>query len=439
MNKKSFDHKNSAFAIRHSPFATRHSAFGIHHTSVWHSVEEHLKIAAKGTSQNSMNTISISRRNFARLLGAGAAAAVARPVLSLAGPPPGPSPAVSSSAATAIVRLSSNENPYGPSPKALKAMTDAFGLACRYPDDSAELLIEALAKHNGVSPDQILLGDGSGEILKLSATAFTGPLANGKNGTGGRGKLIVADPTFEAILAHAKISGAETVKVPLTASFSHDLPKMSAAAKEGLIYICNPNNPTASITPKSELTAFIAKAPRQTIILVDEAYHHYADGPDYESVIPLIKDNANLIVARTFSKIYGMAGLRCGYCIGQREAIERMRPHQPWDSVNVMALVAATASLNDPDQVANGRRLNSEARTFVIGELDKMGYKQIPSQANFIMFNINRPVVPVIQALKQRNVSVGRLFPSLPNHMRLTIGKKTEMEAFLSAFRQVMA
>jgi histidinol-phosphate aminotransferase len=152
----------------------------------------------------------------------------------------------------------------------------------------------------------------------------------------------------------------------------------------------------------------------------------------------LIKDNPNLIVARTFSKIYGMAGLRCGYCIAQHDMIERMRPHQSWDSINLMALVAATASLDDPDQVTSGRRLNSEAKGFVIGELDKMGYKQIPSQANFIMFNVNRPVVPVIQALKQRNVHVGRLFPALPNHMRLTIGKKTEMEAFLSAFRQVM-
>jgi histidinol-phosphate aminotransferase len=385
-----------------------------------------------------MNTISISRRNFARLLGAGAAAAVARPVLSLAASPPGQSPA--GPAATAgIVRLSSNENPYGPSPKALKAMSDAFGLACRYPDDHAELLIEALAKLNGVNRDQILLGDGSGEILKIAADTFTGPTANGRNGSDGRGKLIVADPTFEAILAHAKVNGAEIVKVPLTASFSHDLPKMGAAAKEGLIYICNPNNPTASITPKSELNAFIAKAPRQTMILVDEAYHHYADSPDYESVIPLVKDTASLIVARTFSKIYGMAGLRCGYCVAQREMIERMRPHQSWDSVNIMALTAAIASLNDPDQVTNGRRLNSEAKAFVIGELDKMGYKQIPSQANFIMFNVNRPVVPVIQALKQRNVQVGRLFPALPNHMRLTIGKKAEMEAFLAALRVVTA
>jgi histidinol-phosphate aminotransferase len=387
-----------------------------------------------------MNTISISRRNFARLLGAGAAAAVVRPALSFAGPPPDASPtAPAPASAGTVVRLSSNENPYGPSPKALKAMTDAFGLSCRYPDDTAELLVEALAKLNGVNRDQILLGDGSGEILKVCAETFTGPTAGGRNGSGGRGKLVVADPTFEAILAHAKVYGADTVKVPLTLTFSHDLPKMAIAAREGLIYICNPNNPTASITPKSELSAFIAKAPRQTMILVDEAYHHYADSPDYESMIPLIKDNPNLIVARTFSKIYGMAGLRCGYCVAQREVIERMRPHQSWDSVNLMALAAATASLNDPDQVENGRRLNSEAKAFVISELNKMDYEQIPSQANFIMFNVKGPVVPLIQALKQRNVQVGRLFPALPNHMRLTIGKKTEMEAFLSAFRQVVA
>jgi histidinol-phosphate aminotransferase len=173
------------------------------------------------------------------------------------------------------------------------------------------------------------------------------------------------------------------------------------------------------------------------MILVDEAYYHYADSPDYESVIPLIKDYPNLMVARTFSKVYGMAGLRCGYCVAQPEAIERMRAQQPWDSVNIMALVAAVASLNDADQVANGRRLNSEARALVTGELEAMGYKQIPSQANFIMFDVKRPVLPLIQALKQRNVQVGRLFPTMPNYMRLTIGKKTEMEAFLSTFRQV--
>ena len=371
-----------------------------------------------------MSTISISRRKFAQLLGAGAACGIVKPAFSLAVEP------ALRSTSTSAVRLSSNENPYGPSPKAFKAMADAFDLACRYPDEQNDLLIDALAKLNGVNHDQILLGDGSSEILQLCADTFTGPT---------RGKLVAADPTFEAILNNAGINGAEIVKVPLTSSFSHDLPKMSAAAKEGLIYICNPNNPTASITPKNEVREFIAKAPRQTMILVDEAYFHYADSPDYESVIPLIKDHPNLIVARTFSKIYGMAGLRCGYCVAQKETIERMRPHQMWDSVNIMALAAAIANLNDPDQVANGQRLISEAKAFVTGELDKMGYKQIPSQANFIMIDMKRPVVPLIQALKQRNVQVGRLFPAVPNHMRVTIGKKSEMESFLSAFRQVAA
>ena len=378
-----------------------------------------------------MTNMTISRRKFAQLLGAGAVCAVAKPALSSpsAAEPVGQSP-VGSVAAATVVRLSSNENPYGPSPTALKAMNDAFGLSCRYPDEHNDELIDALAKLNGVRRDQILLGDGSGEILKLCADTFTGPKL---------GKLVAADPTFEAILNHAKVNGAEVVKVSLTPSFSHDLPKMEKAAKEGLVYICNPNNPTASITPKNELREFIARAPRRTMILVDEAYYHYADSPDYESVVPLIKDYPNLIVARTFSKVYGMAGLRCGYGLAQRETIERMRPHQPWDSVNIMALAAAVASLNDPDQVANGCRLNSEARAFVTSELNAMGYKQIPSQANFIMIDVKRPVPPLIEAMKQRSVQVGRLFPALPNHMRVTIGKKTEMETFLSAFRQVTA
>jgi histidinol-phosphate aminotransferase len=347
---------------------------------------------------------------------------VARPALSFAASP-------SDAPITGVVRLSSNENPYGPSAKALKAIPEAFEFACRYPDDHADLLIEALAKNDNVTPDQILLGAGSGEILKICATTFTGKEA---------GKMVVADPTFEAIAGHASRCGAKVVKIPLTASFTHDLPRMAAAAKDGLICVCNPNNPTASITPKAQLREFIEKLPPQTTILVDEAYHHFVDSPDYESVIPLIKDHPNLIVARTFSKIYGMAGMRCGYGIAQAQAIERMRPQQLSDSVNIMALVAATASLTDPEQITNGRRLNNEARSFVSHELEGMNYKIIPSQANFIMFDLKRPVVPVIKALKERKVQVGRLFPALSNHMRLTIGKKSEMEAFLTAFRAVM-
>jgi len=374
-----------------------------------------------------MNTISVSRRKFAQLLGAGAAAALVRPPLSFAKLTQ-PS-ATSSTAGGTIVRLSANENPYGPSPNALKAMTNSFGLSCRYPDEHNNVLIDKVAKLNGVDHEQILLGDGSGEILKLCAETFTGK----EHGT-----LIAADPTFEAILNNAKANGAEVIKVPLNSTFAHDLPKMHAATKSGLIYICNPNNPTASITPKDELRDFIAKTPRETMILVDEAYFHYADSPDYESVIPLVKEHPNLVVSRTFSKIYGMAGLRCGYCVAQKEAIDRMRSNQMWDSVNIMALAAASASLDDTEQVPNGQRLNSETKTFVISELQRMGHKTIPSQANFIMFDCKKPVVPLIKTLKERSVHVGRLFPALPNHMRLTIGKKSEMEIFLETFRELM-
>ena len=395
---------------------------------------------------------SLDRRRFAKLIGVGAAYALARPQLSFAKSVTGE--VARGPSVAGVVRLSSNENPYGPSPMALKAMTDSFSLAWRYPDEHTDMLVEILAKINRVNRDQILLGDGSGEILKLCAAAFTGPLAARSeravtlarptrgaalNFKPGRGKLIVADPTFEAIINHAGVNGAEVVKVPLGSTFAHDTAGMLGAAVEGLIYICNPNNPTASITPKDELRTFIEKCPRDTMVLVDEAYHHYAEGPEYESVIPLIKTHSNLIVARTFSKIYGMAGLRCGYCIAQPEVVQRMRPHQTWDSVNIMALAAAIASLNDPDQVNNGRRLNRETKDFLASELAKIGLKYIPSEANFVMIDVKRPVFPMIGALRQRGVQVGRLFPALPNYMRVTVGKRSEMETFLEVFRSIIA
>jgi histidinol-phosphate aminotransferase len=371
-----------------------------------------------------MNNVSISRRRFAQLLGIGAAVAATPPRLGSFGAVP------VESAATDVVRLSANENPYGPSKAALQAMTDSFGEANRYPGALNDDLIHALAQLNGVPAEQILLGDGSSEILQLCAVAFTGPK---------HGRLIVADPTFEAIAKLAAANGAEVVSVPLTPAWAHDLPKMRAAAKGGLVYICNPNNPTASITPKGELREFIEKTPADTMILIDEAYCHFADSADFETVVPLVKDHPNLIVARTFSKIYGMAGLRCGYCVAQKPTVARMQAQESWDSVNVMALAAAIASLKDEAQVTNGRQLNSEAKAFTLRELDSLGYKSIPSQANFIMVDVKKPVPPLIAGMRQQKVQVGRLFPALPNYMRVTIGTRTEMEAFVHAFREVVA
>src|SRR5947209_14927325 len=254
----------------------------------------------------------LSRRGFTRMLGAGAALAALRPPLRLGAraqrQPVARAARNGARAAAPVVRLSSNENPYGPSPAALRAMTEAFGLAWRYPDEHQDALVAELSRLHGVGGDQILLGDGSSEILKLAAAAFTGP---------GRG-LVVADPTFEAVAHYARTGHAEVTAVRLTPDYRHDLSKMlGAAGSAGLVYVCNPNNPTASLTPKGEVHAFLSKVPRETFVLVDEAYYHYVESGDYESVIPLVQDYPNLIVARTFSKVYGMAGLRCGYCVAQ--------------------------------------------------------------------------------------------------------------------------
>jgi histidinol-phosphate aminotransferase len=238
-------------------------------------------------------------------------------------------------------------------------------------------------------------------------------------------------------VGHSKASGAEAVKVKLNATYAHDLPKMLAVPAAGLHYVCNPNNPTASITPKAELRAYLAKVPRETMVLVDEAYHHFVESADYQSVIPLVKDYPNLIVARTFSKVYGMAGLRCGYCVAQPDKIELMRTQQSWDSISIMAIVAALASLGDNAQVENGRKNNSDVRKYVCDELDKLKFTYVPSQANFMMIDMRREVKPLIAAFKDRKVQVGRVFPPLPNHMRVTIGTKPQMERFLTVFKEL--
>ncbi len=386
-------------------------------------------------------TPALSRRGFAKVFGAGAAYAALWPSAIIgranrahsSATPQAWSvgePRATVRAAGSVVRLSSNENPYGPSPDALKAMADAFKLSCRYPDEYADKLGDEIGRLHGVSSSQILLGDGSGEILKLCAAAFTSR----------EKKLVLANPTFEALAHHAATNGAQVAKIDLTSDYSHDLPRMLAAANDaGLIYVCNPNNPTASITPKRDVRNFLAQVPRQTMVLVDEAYHHYVESSDYESVIPLVQDNPNLIVARTFSKIYGMAGLRCGYCVTRSENIWRMRSHQVFDSVNILALVAAMASLKDSGHVTQGRRNNTEVRSYVCAELDKLGFRYIPSHANFMMIDLRREARPVIGSMRGRGVEVGRLFPPLTNFMRVTIGTKLEMQTFVSAFREVMA
>ena len=362
----------------------------------------------------------LSRRAFAQLLGTGAAAAALRPRLVYAAPQNG--------RANGIVRLSANENPYGPSPAAVAAMRDAFGESSRYPDGEIELLTADVAKLHGVGTDCVILGDGSSEILKLVAATCTSPSR----------KLVMASPTFEAIAHHAKTTGAEIVNVPLDAAYAHDVEKMGAVADAGAIYICNPNNPTGTITTAAALRSFIESSNPSTVILVDEAYHHYASSPNYESVIPMVKTRPNLIVARTFSKIYGMAGLRAGYAVAQPDVIKKLDAQKAWDTMNLMALVAARASLADAAHVAEGRKRNADTKRELVARLDRLGYKVVPSETNFVMIDLRREVKPVIGALRERRVQVGRLFPAMPHHLRVTIGTPEEMDRFLDAFSGVI-
>jgi histidinol-phosphate aminotransferase len=248
----------------------------------------------------------------------------------------------------------------------------------------------------------------------------------------------MADPTFEAVARYARAVGAEVVKVPLTREQRHDLGKMLPAGA-GLVYLCNPNNPTASLTPAAEVRAFLGRVPAGTAVLVDEAYAHYVESPDWESVIPRVNDSPNLIVARTFSKVYGMAGLRCGYAIAQPATIRRLQEQQAFDSLSIMALAAARASLADAGHVEASRNHNRETRAFVRSQLEAMGYPPIPSETNFLMADLRRDVGPVIAALKKQGVEVGRKFPAMPTHLRVTVGTRPQMEAFLAAFKTVMA
>jgi len=364
------------------------------------------------------HTHALSRRTFTRIAGGGMAGAALRPLLA----------ATPARAAGGIVRLSANENPYGPSPAALQAMREALPLVWRYPDETVQELAADLAAMHGVAKDWFVVGDGSSEILKLAASAFTDA----------HRKLVMADPTFEAIGKHAQVLGAEVVSIPLDRAYGHDLDRMSVPGA-GLVYLCNPNNPTGSITPKAKVRAFLDSLPRSTAVLVDEAYHHYVDSPDYESVIPLVKTHPNLIVARTFSKIYGMAGLRLGYAVAQPDAVKKLVAHAAWDSVNALAVAAGRASLKDTAYAAEGQRRNRATRAQLAGDLARLGYEVIPSHANFMMIQTRKDVRPILAALQDRGIQVGRLFPALPQHLRVTIGTPAQMKRFLDAFAAAMA
>jgi histidinol-phosphate aminotransferase len=371
-------------------------------------------------------TTAMTRRRFAGALGtavAGAALLDTRLARSAA------EASVLPAAPGEPVRLNANENPFGPSPGAIEAMERSWRVASRYPDSSHDELARAIAAHHGVGTERVVLGCGSSEILEMADMAFLGP---GKT-------AVVAEPSFEAVLSYAGVIRFESVKVPLTADFRHDLPRMAAAcdARTGLVYVCNPNNPTGTVVSGEEVAAFLARVPASAVILVDEAYHHFVESPRYRSAVDLIGRAPNLVVARTFSKIYGMAGMRVGYAVGSEANIEAMRGYASWSSVNCAGLSGALASLADRDHVAGQRRRFSDMRRWICGELEKEGRRVIPSETNFFMTDVGGDVTPVIQAFRARKILVGRRFPSMPTWLRVSIGKREEMETFLTALREI--
>ncbi|MBI3661429.1 MAG: histidinol-phosphate transaminase [Acidobacteria bacterium] len=329
-----------------------------------------------------------------------------------------------------VVQLNSNENPYGPSEKARAAMTRSQAVAARYPDAFETQMAEEIAKLHGVPAENVVLGCGSGEILRMADMAF---LAPGKN-------VVVAEPTFEAVLGYARVTRAEAVKVPLTADFRHDLPAMAAAcnANTGLVYVCNPNNPTGTIVTRDELAAFIDRAPKSATLLIDEAYHHFVEDPKYASAFDWMGKAPNVVVVRTFSKIYGMAGMRLGYAVGTKENIAAMRAHVIWSNANAAVLEAALASLADANHVPRYRKLMNDTRRWLCSELKKDGRRYIPSEANFVMIDAGGDVKPVIEAFRKRNILVGRKFPSMENWLRISIGTQKEMEAFVAGLREIV-
>lgn len=329
------------------------------------------------------------------------------------------------------VQLNSNENPYGPSPGALEAMQRALGsVAARYPDASEEACTAAIARHHGVAAEQVILGCGSGEILRMADLAT---LAADKT-------VVCADPSFEAVLMYARVTKAKARRVPLDDQHRHDLVGLAKAcdARTGLVYVCNPNNPTGTLVGADDLARFLSRVPKHVTVLVDEAYHHFVESPLHRSAAELLPRHGNLLVVRTFSKIYGLAGLRLGYALGAPALIEGLRTHAFASNANAAALAGALASLEDVEHVARTRQRLNDTRRALCRELERDGRRYMPSETNFVMIHVGRDVAPVIEALRLRKVLVGRRFPSLAEWLRVSIGTDADMAAFLRVFRELV-
>jgi len=364
-----------------------------------------------------------SRRSFLQVSAAAAAVAagyriVTEPMLAHAGSIPYPKDAV---------LINANENPLGPCGVACDAVNSVASQGGRYSDWMTGDLIKTFAAAEGLKPEYVRAFPGSSGPLHYSVLAFTSPARS----------YVTADPGYEAGAHAAKASGARVVKVPLTKTYAHDVKAMLAAAPDaGMFYICTPNNPTGTLTSHADIELLLANKPKDSILLVDEAYIHFSDA---SSALDLVKADKDLIVLRTFSKIYGMAGLRCGFGIARPDLLEKMTAFSGWSAMPITAVAAATASVKDPRLVPERKQINATIREATFQWLSKNGYSFVPSQSNCFMLDTKRPAKEVIAQMAAQNVFIGRPWPVWPTHVRITVGTQSEMERFQEAFQHVMS
>lgn len=328
-----------------------------------------------------------------------------------------------------VIKLASNENPFGCSELAKQAIVDELANTSIYPDGAAVALTAELAKQLGVDADQIIFGAGSDEVILMLARAFLVP----------GDETIMADETFPQYKHNAEIENAVVIEVPLKDG-RHDLPAMLARVTERtkIVWICNPNNPTGTIVTREELDAFMAEVPAHVLVVLDEAYCEYIDDASYPDGIDYVKKYRNIISLRTFSKIYGLASLRIGYGVGRPDIIRFINQvREPFNTTRY-AQAAAQAALNDPAFIEQCRAANSEGIAYLTEQFDRLGLSYFPAYGNFVMVDVKRPSQTVFDGLLRRGIIARARWTYYPTHVRITVGSRAQNEAFIAALEQVL-
>ena len=328
-----------------------------------------------------------------------------------------------------IAKLNSNENPFGPSKAVRKAIVNSFDKACRYPSIVYKPLIAQIAQKEGVSTDCIVLTGGSTEGLKAAGLAY-----------GSHGKeIIAADPTFQSMLTYAENFEGRVHRVPVDAKMGHDLKEMENRinAKTGLVFICNPNNPTGTLLDKNVLRNFCIATSKKTMVFSDEAYYDFITEPNYPSMITLVKEGMDVIVSKTFSKVFGMAGLRIGYLVARPEIADNLKKNV-MAMTNVLAIEAAKQALKDDEFYKFSIAKNVEAKNAIYKTLDDLGLEYVESHTNFVFFKTGRPISEMMTVMKKENVLIGRPFPPFYEWARISTGTMEDIQLFDKALRKVM-